>query len=174
MGNLLSTEVIIFTDVEPSSDVSTAELVIENIGDGPIAGYTLDRCLEAIGSECGAFYLDEGGDLVVKADRKGASSLLKLGFEGLGTVFGAGESYKTLLWGSSAGCLVALAIVWQGLYRRQSWAFWGLLARSLHVRLKSEVYSPLSSQSSNTPKQNWRFSSNPLWILRSSYFRFYD
>ena len=33
---------------------------------------------------------------------------MKLGFQGLGSVFGAGNSFKALLWASMAGCIVAL------------------------------------------------------------------
>jgi Na+/H+ antiporter NhaC len=36
--------------------------------------------------------------------------LLDGGFRGLGQIFGAGDSFKALLWGSTAGCLVALLL----------------------------------------------------------------
>jgi Na+/H+ antiporter NhaC len=38
------------------------------------------------------------------------TSILQLGFRGLGSVFGAGNSFKALLWASMAGCIVALAM----------------------------------------------------------------
>jgi Na+/H+ antiporter NhaC len=39
-----------------------------------------------------------------------SASLFALGFEGLGSVFGAGNSFRALLWGSSCGCLTALLL----------------------------------------------------------------
>jgi len=47
---------------------------------------------------------------VADGDPLGGAGLLSLGFEGLGSVFGAGNSFKALLWGSSCGCLVALVL----------------------------------------------------------------
>jgi Na+/H+ antiporter NhaC len=38
------------------------------------------------------------------------AGLSQLGFEGLGRVFGSGDSFRALLWGSSSGCLTALLL----------------------------------------------------------------
>ena len=46
--------------------------------------------------------------LAEAADPLAGAPLLGSGFEGLGQVFGAGDSFKALLWGSLAGCIVAL------------------------------------------------------------------
>jgi len=40
----------------------------------------------------------------------GTAGLFELGFEGLGGVFGAGDSFVALLWGSASGCLTALLL----------------------------------------------------------------
>jgi Na+/H+ antiporter NhaC len=48
--------------------------------------------------------------LAEAADPLAAMSLFRLGFEGIGQVFGAGDSFKALLWGSLAGCIVALLL----------------------------------------------------------------
>jgi Na+/H+ antiporter NhaC len=49
--------------------------------------------------------------LVADGNPLGTTGLFGLGFEGLGGVFGAGDSFKALLWGSSSGCLTALLLV---------------------------------------------------------------
>ena len=48
--------------------------------------------------------------LVSSGDTAGTASLFGLGFEGLGSVFGAGDSFKALLWASFSGCLTALLL----------------------------------------------------------------
>jgi len=48
--------------------------------------------------------------LLSDGDSAGAAALPDLGIEGLGAVFGAGNSFRALLWGSLAGCVVALAL----------------------------------------------------------------
>jgi Na+/H+ antiporter NhaC len=46
--------------------------------------------------------------LAEASDPLAAIPFLGLGFEGMGRVFGAGDSFKALLWGSLAGCATAL------------------------------------------------------------------
>lgn len=48
--------------------------------------------------------------LAVDGDPAGSAALADLGFRGLGTVFGAGNSFHALLWASAAGCIVALLL----------------------------------------------------------------
>jgi len=48
--------------------------------------------------------------LIERGDPLGQAGLFRLGFEGLGSVFGAGDSFKALLWASAAGCLTALIL----------------------------------------------------------------
>jgi Na+/H+ antiporter NhaC len=48
--------------------------------------------------------------LLEQGDPLGRTGLFRLGFEGMGSVFGAGDSFKALLWASAAGCLAALLL----------------------------------------------------------------
>jgi Na+/H+ antiporter NhaC len=48
--------------------------------------------------------------LIDGADPAGSASIFELGFQGLGTVFGAGNSFNALLWASFSGCLTALVL----------------------------------------------------------------
>jgi Na+/H+ antiporter NhaC len=48
--------------------------------------------------------------LIEDGDPLGRVGLFRLGFEGLGSVFGAGDSFKALLWASAAGGLTALIL----------------------------------------------------------------
>jgi Na+/H+ antiporter NhaC len=49
--------------------------------------------------------------LIATGDAQGSTPLLELGIQGIGSVFGAGNSFKALLYGSLAGCLAALGLV---------------------------------------------------------------
>jgi Na+/H+ antiporter NhaC len=55
-------------------------------------------------------WLTGRASLAAGGDPAAGASLLQLGFEGVGRVFGAGDSFKALLWGSLGGCLVALSM----------------------------------------------------------------
>jgi Na+/H+ antiporter NhaC len=48
--------------------------------------------------------------LLEDGDVAGTAPLLEIGFRGIGTVFGAGNSFHSLLWGSLAGCLAAIGL----------------------------------------------------------------
>jgi Na+/H+ antiporter NhaC len=48
--------------------------------------------------------------LVEDGSPLGTAGVFALGFEGLGGVFGAGNSFRALLWGSASGCLTALLL----------------------------------------------------------------
>jgi Na+/H+ antiporter NhaC len=59
---------------------------------------------------CWALWRTGRSSLTADGDPAGTASILGLGFEGLGTVFGAGNSFQALLWGSLVGCICALAL----------------------------------------------------------------
>jgi Na+/H+ antiporter NhaC len=73
--------------------------------------------------------------LVAEGSPAGTTSFFGLGFEGLGRVFGAGDSFKSLLWGSSSGCLTALllAVAQRILTLGKSLAAWTHGIRSMVV-----------------------------------------
>jgi len=56
----------------------------------------------------GALWFTGRASLAADGNPLADTSLLGLGFQGLGSVFGAGNSFKALLWASLAGCIVAL------------------------------------------------------------------
>jgi len=58
----------------------------------------------------GALWFTGRASLASDGNPLADTSILQLGFEGLGSVFGAGNSFKALLWASMAGCVVALLI----------------------------------------------------------------
>jgi Na+/H+ antiporter NhaC len=58
----------------------------------------------------GALWLTGRASLVAEGDSLGTTPFFGLGFEGLGGVFGAGDSFKALLWASFCGCVVALGM----------------------------------------------------------------
>ena len=58
----------------------------------------------------GALWFTGRASLVIDANPLADASISQLGFRGLGSVFGAGDSFKALLWASMAGCIVALVM----------------------------------------------------------------
>jgi len=56
----------------------------------------------------GALWFTGRASLATDGNPLADTSILGLGFQGLGSVFGAGNSFKALLWASLAGCIVAL------------------------------------------------------------------
>ncbi|MHC4447469.1 MAG: Na+/H+ antiporter NhaC family protein, partial [Planctomycetota bacterium] len=55
-------------------------------------------------------WLTGRASLAADGDPLASTSLFGLGIEGIGGVFGAGNSFQALLWGSLAGCLVAFGL----------------------------------------------------------------
>jgi Na+/H+ antiporter NhaC len=58
-----------------------------------------------------ALWLSGRQSLIADGDPRGTTSLLRLGIQGIGGVLGAGNSFHALLYGSLAGCLTALGLV---------------------------------------------------------------
>ncbi|MCP3982324.1 MAG: Na+/H+ antiporter NhaC family protein [bacterium] len=57
-----------------------------------------------------ALWIGGRQSLIADGDPLGEAGFLELGIRGIGGVFSAGDSYKALLYASSAGCLVALLL----------------------------------------------------------------